>query len=212
VSRPTGPAGKRAADRGGAHHRRLCDLPVARLSVPVGGWLRAAALHREARHLPRAHRPWRGRGRPAPTAAGYGGGDDLDSRSTASRMKSVRYSRLPLSFLNAASMRLNVPAGNFAAITSLCTARITSIDGMTENSLVVSFEAPLGFGLPERRARRLISKTGFCARNDAVHFQKNSRSPSLGFVQSLGLKRPLQKRLPLFAIPKLLSDCALKAL
>ncbi len=50
------------ADRGGAHHRRLCDLPVARLSVPFDGWLRAAALHREARHLPRAHRPRRCRG------------------------------------------------------------------------------------------------------------------------------------------------------
>src|SRR6516225_932244 len=63
------------ADRRGAHHRWLRDLPVARLPVPAGGRPRAAAVHREARHLPRAHCAWRGRGRPAPTAAGYAGGD-----------------------------------------------------------------------------------------------------------------------------------------
>ena len=36
------------------HHRRLRHLPVARLPVPAGGRLRAAAVHREARDLPRA--------------------------------------------------------------------------------------------------------------------------------------------------------------
>src|SRR5215831_12060229 len=65
------------ADRRGAHHRRLRDLPVAWLPVPAGGRLRAAAVHREARHLPRAHCAWRGRGRPAPAAAGYGGGGEV---------------------------------------------------------------------------------------------------------------------------------------
>ncbi len=65
------------ADRRGPHHRRLCDLPVARLPVPIGGWLLAAAFHREACHLPLAHCAWRGRGRPAPAAAGYAGGDEL---------------------------------------------------------------------------------------------------------------------------------------
>jgi hypothetical protein len=38
--------------------------------VPAGGRLRAAAVYREARHLPRAPCAWRGRGRSAPTAAG----------------------------------------------------------------------------------------------------------------------------------------------
>jgi hypothetical protein len=43
---------------------------------PAGGRLRAAAVHREARHLPRVRCAWRGRGRPASTAAGYVGGDE----------------------------------------------------------------------------------------------------------------------------------------
>ena len=64
-------------DRRGTHYRRLRDLPVARLPVPAGGWLRAAAVHREARHLPRAHCARHGRGRPAPTGAGYVGGDEV---------------------------------------------------------------------------------------------------------------------------------------
>ena len=41
---------ERAARRG-AHHGRLRDLPVARLPVPAGGRLRAAALHREGGNL-----------------------------------------------------------------------------------------------------------------------------------------------------------------
>ena len=63
------------ADRRRAHHRRLRDLPLARLPVPAEGRLRAAAVHRKARHLPRARCAWRGRSRPAPAAAGYAGGD-----------------------------------------------------------------------------------------------------------------------------------------
>ncbi len=43
------------ADRRRPHHRRLRDLPLARLSIPPGRRLRAAALHREARDLSRAH-------------------------------------------------------------------------------------------------------------------------------------------------------------
>jgi hypothetical protein len=50
---------------------RVCDGLVAR------DRLRAAAFHREARHLPRAHCAWHGRSRPAPAAAGYAGGDEV---------------------------------------------------------------------------------------------------------------------------------------
>ena len=69
------------ADRRRPHHRRLRDLPVARLSVPAAGRLRAAAVHREARHLPRADQPRHGRSRSAAVAAGHAGGDRHSARS-----------------------------------------------------------------------------------------------------------------------------------
>jgi DMSO/TMAO reductase YedYZ heme-binding membrane subunit len=65
------------ADRRGPHHRRLRDLSLARLPVPAGGRLCAAAVHGEARHLSRSTRKWCGRGRPAPATAGHAGGDQL---------------------------------------------------------------------------------------------------------------------------------------
>jgi hypothetical protein len=71
------------ADRGGAHHRRLRHLPVARLSVPAGGWLRTCAVHREARDLPRACRARDGRGRSASVGAGHAGGDYVSVRLEA---------------------------------------------------------------------------------------------------------------------------------
>ena len=56
---PERPAGR------GQGGRRLHHLPLARVPVPAGGWLRAATLHRETRHLPPAP-AWRdARTRPA---------------------------------------------------------------------------------------------------------------------------------------------------
>ena len=57
--------------------RRWCEV-VSTDYVPAlleRGRLRAAAVHRKARHLPRARCAWRGRSRPAPAAAGYACGD-----------------------------------------------------------------------------------------------------------------------------------------
>jgi hypothetical protein len=58
-------------------------LSLARLPVPAGGRLLTAAVHGETRHLPRAPQPRRGRGRPAPAAAGHAGGDQACVRWAA---------------------------------------------------------------------------------------------------------------------------------
>jgi len=55
-------------------------LPVARLSVPAGGWSRTCAVHREARDLSRACRARDGRGRSSSVGAGHAGGDYVSVR------------------------------------------------------------------------------------------------------------------------------------
>lgn len=54
---------------GRPHYRRLRHLPMARLSIPFTGWLRAAAFHRKAGDIPRADSSRHRRGRSAPAAA-----------------------------------------------------------------------------------------------------------------------------------------------
>ena len=71
------------ADRRRPHHQWLRHLPVARLRVPAGGRLRAAALHREARDLPAAHPRRHRRGRSERAAAGHAGGDHVAGKANS---------------------------------------------------------------------------------------------------------------------------------
>ena len=64
---PERPAGR------GAGGRRLHHLPLARVPVPAGGWLRAAALHRKTGHLPSPPARRDARTRPAAEPARHAG-------------------------------------------------------------------------------------------------------------------------------------------
>src|SRR5262249_12109570 len=79
----------------GTDPRGLRSLAVRRLPRRGGGRLRAAAVHREARHLPRAHCAWRGRGRPAPPPARDAGRDNYEWMSAMPAVLQSRCAHSP---------------------------------------------------------------------------------------------------------------------